>query len=107
MKGISRYLMVLLFLVALFAGLVFSSHNQTPILLWPGAGFGAKPVGLWIIAAFSSGGLVGLILAFGLWRNMPSRRSLKKLQQKLLLTETGLVTAKQQNSLSNIGLKKL
>lgn len=107
MKGISRFLMVLLFLVALFAGLVLSSPNQTPIPLSLGAEFGAKLVSLWVIASFISGSLVGLILGLGLWRNMTSPRNIKKLQQKLVLTRIELMKARQLNSVSRTELKEL
>ena len=99
MKGISRFLMLLLFMVALFAGLVFSGHNQTPIPLWLGAEFSAKPLSLWVIAAFISGGLVGLVLGLGLWRSWASRRTIKQLRQKLLLAESELLKVKQQGGI--------
>jgi uncharacterized integral membrane protein len=100
MKGISRFLMLLLFVIAVFAGLIFSGHNQTRVALWLGTEFSAQPLSLWIIAAFSSGGLLGLILGLGLWRSWASRRKIKQLQRKLLFAENELLKAKQQGNVS-------
>jgi uncharacterized integral membrane protein len=107
MKGISRFLMLLLFIIALFAGLVFSGHNQTPVGLWLGTEFGARPLSLWVIAAFISGGLLGLILGLGLWRSRASRKTIKQLRQKLLFTENELKKEKQHGSVSKTELKGL
>jgi uncharacterized integral membrane protein len=107
MKGISRFLMLLLFIVALFAGLVFSGHNQTPVAFWLGTEFAARPLSLWIIAAFISGGLLGLILGLGIWQSRASRKKIKQLQQKLLLAENELMREKQHGSVSKTELKGL
>jgi len=107
MKGISRFLMLLLFIIALFAGLVFSGHNQTPVALWLGTEFSARPLSLWIIAAFISGGLLGLILGLGLWRSRASRKKIQQLQQKLLFIENELKKAQQNGSVSKTELKGL
>ena len=100
MKGISRFLMLLLFIIAVFSGLVFSSHNETRVALWLGIDFGAQPLSFWIIAAFSSGGLLGLLLGLGLWRSWALRRKIKQLQRKLVLAENELIKQKQQGNVS-------
>ena len=102
MKGISRFLMLLLFIIALFAGLVFSGHNQTRVVLWLGTEFPAQPVSVWVSTAFISGGLVGLLLGLGLWRSRASRKKIKQLQQKLLMTENELMRQKQHAAVSEI-----
>lgn len=107
MKGISRFLMLLLFISALIAGLVFSGHNQTRIALWLGTEFSPQPLSLWIIAAFISGGLLGLMLGLGLWRNRASRKQIKKLQHKLLLAENELMKGRQPGHVANTELKEL
>ncbi len=107
MKGISRFLMLLLFIIALFAGLVFSGHNQTPVALWLGTEFGARPLSLWVIAAFISGGLLGLMLGLGIWQSRASRKKIKQLQQKLLLVENELKKEQQHGSVSKPELKGL
>ena len=102
MKSISRILMLLLFIVALLAGLVFSGHNQTRVVLWLGTEFGAQPVSLWMISAFISGGLVGLLLGLGLWQSRVSRGKFKQLQKKLLLAENELKMLKQNGNVPEV-----
>jgi uncharacterized integral membrane protein len=102
MKSISRFLILLLFIIALFAGLVFSGHNQTEVALWLGVEFPAQPLSLWVITAFISGGLLGLLLGLGLWRSRASRRQLKQLQKKLLQAENELKMHKQNTHVSNV-----
>jgi len=102
MKSVSRFLMLLLFILALFAGLIFSGHNQTRVGLWLGTEFPAQPLSLWVITAFISGGLVGLLLGLGLWRSRASRKQIKQLQQKLLVTENELKMQKQNGNVSEL-----
>ena len=102
MKSVSRFLMLLLFGFALFAGLVFSGHNQTRVGLWLVREFSPQPLSLWVITAFIAGGLTGLLLGLGLWRTRASRKQLKQLQRKLFLTENELKIQKQQTSVSEL-----
>lgn len=102
MKSVSRFLMLLLFIFALLVGLIFSSHNQTPVGLWLGTEFTAKPLSLWVITAFISGGLVGLLLGLGLWQTRASRTQIKQLQQKLRFTENKLKMQKQNYNVSEV-----
>ena len=102
MKSVSRFLVLLLFIIALFAGLVFSGHNQTQVALWLGTELPARPISLWVITAFISGGLLGLLLGLGLWRSRASRKQLKLMQKKLLQAENELKIHTQNSRVSDV-----
>ncbi|MES2624334.1 MAG: lipopolysaccharide assembly protein LapA domain-containing protein [Pseudomonadota bacterium] len=102
MKSISRFLMLILFIGALLAGLIFSGHNQTAVPLWLGTDFSAQPLSIWVIAAFISGGLAGLLLGLGLWQGRVSRKKVKQLQQRLLMAENELRKQKQSGNVSEM-----
>lgn len=74
-----------IFLVLVFiASITFSYFNTTPVVItfanWQ---FPPQPVSVWIIGAFVVGGLLGLILGLGLFRNFRSRSELKRLNKQL------------------------
>jgi uncharacterized integral membrane protein len=102
MKRVSGFLVLLLFICALLAGLIFSAHNQTRVGLWLGTEFPAQPLSLWIITAFISGGLAGLLLGPGLLRTRASRKQIRQLQQKLHFTENELKMQKQNGNVSEV-----
>ncbi len=85
-----RFLRIVLFGLILVAVLVFSSHNTTKIAVWLGHELIAQPVSLWIISAFISGGLAGLLMGQGIWRRLQYRHEIPKLQQKIKLAESEL-----------------
>jgi len=74
-----------IFLVLVFiASITFSYFNTTPVAIafasWQ---FREQPVSVWIIGAFVSGGLLGLLLGLGLFRNMKSRSEIRRLTRQL------------------------
>jgi uncharacterized integral membrane protein len=100
MKSFFRFVALLIFICVLAAGLIFSGHNRTPVVLWLGTEFAAQPLSLWIIAAFIIGGLIGLLLGLGIHQGGASRRKLKKLQRTLELTENELLVLKQHGNVA-------
>jgi uncharacterized integral membrane protein len=75
-----RFLRIVFFGQILVTVLGFSSHSTTKIAVWLGHEFTAQPVSLWIISAFISGGLAGLLMGQGIWRRLQYRHEIHKLQ---------------------------
>ena len=74
-----------LFLVLVFiVSITFSYFNTTPVAIsfanWQ---FPAQPVSVWIIGAFVSGGLLGLLFGLGLVRNLKARAEIRRLTRQL------------------------
>lgn len=74
-----------IFLVLVFiASITFSYFNTAPVAIsfanWQ---FQAQPVSVWIIGAFVFGGLLGLFLGLGLFRNFKSRAELRRMKKQL------------------------
>jgi len=74
-----------IFLVLVFiASITFSYFNTEPVAIafanWK---FPAQPVSVWIIGAFVLGGLLGLVLGLGLFRNLKSRAEIRRLKKQL------------------------
>lgn len=74
-----------LFLVLVFiVSIIFSYFNTTPVAIsfanWQ---FPAQPVSVWIIGAFVSGGLLGLLFGLGLVRNLKARAEIRRLTRQL------------------------
>lgn len=71
-------------MLVFIASITFSYFNTTAVVItfanWE---FPPQPVSVWIIGAFVSGGLLGLLLGLGLFRNLRSRAELKRLTKQL------------------------
>ncbi len=74
-----------LFLLLVFAvSITFSYYNSTPVAIGIGSWqLQALPVSVWIIGSFVSGGLLGLLLGLGLFRNLKSRAEIRRLNKAL------------------------
>lgn len=74
-----------LFLVLVFvASITFSYFNSAPVEIAFGSiVFPAVPVSVWIVGGFVSGGLLGLLLGLGLFRQLRSRAEIRRLQKEL------------------------
>ncbi|MEX0965420.1 MAG: lipopolysaccharide assembly protein LapA domain-containing protein [Pseudohongiellaceae bacterium] len=91
------------FLLLVFAvSITFSFYNSTPVAIGIGSWQSqAQPVSVWIIAAFVSGGLSGLLLGLGLFRNLRSRVEIRRLNK-------ALADAKQEiSNLRSLSLREL
>lgn len=73
------------FLILVFAAsITFSYFNPLPVtIIFGNWEFSPLPVSVWIIGAFVCGGLIGLLLGLGLFRNIRSRTENKRLKKKL------------------------
>lgn len=74
-----------LFLVLVFiVSIIFSYFNTTPVAIsFANRQFPAQPVSVWIIGAFVSGGLLGLLFGLGLVRNLKARAEIRRLTRQL------------------------
>ncbi len=84
MRQITQLLSGFFLLLVFAASVTFSYFNSTPV----GIGIGSwqlspQPVSVWIIGAFVSGGLLGLLLGLGIFRNLKSRAEIRRLHKAL------------------------
>ena len=103
MKRLARFLLFLLLILVLLAGFVFTLNNTVAVPLWVGTELSAKPLGVWILVAFTLGGLSGLLLGLGLWQRFRTRMELQQIRLRLHQTENELALLKQQSRVSRAG----
>lgn len=96
MKSVIRFLWFLLFLLLVLAGFLFTIRNPEPISLWLGVQFDPKPLSIWMLAAFISGGLLGLSLGLGIWRGLKTRLVLRQQRQRIEQQEQTLAELRQR-----------
>jgi uncharacterized integral membrane protein len=94
MKRLARFLLFLLLLLVLLAGFVFTLNNTTAVPLWLGTGFSPKPLGVWMLLAFASGGLLGLLLGFSLWQRFLHAQQARQLRTRVRQLEQELAALK-------------
>ena len=80
-----RSLLSGLFLILVFtASVVFTYFNSQPISISVGAWqFPSQPISVWIIGAFVLGGLIGLLLGLGIFKNLKLRAKNRHLNRQL------------------------
>jgi putative membrane protein len=84
MKQLKRWFLVLLMLLVVLLSAGFSLWNTTLVPLSFGFfDFAPRPVAVWLILAFSLGGIVGLLLGAGLIRDIKLRKRIRSLEQEL------------------------
>jgi|TARA_B110000263_G_scaffold81419_1_gene71230 uncharacterized integral membrane protein len=84
MKKLGQLLSGLFLILVFIAAITFSNINSTPVNISFGRWeFQAVPVSVWIIAAFVTGGCLGLLLGLGIWRNFRSKSKIKRLIKQL------------------------
>lgn len=93
-----------LFLVLVFvASITFSYFNATPVAISFGnLEFAPLPMSVWIIGGFVSGGILGLLLGLGIFRQLRSRSEMRRLKKDLAAARQEL---KQLRSVSLRDLK--
>ena len=77
------------FLLLVFAvSVTFTYYNSIPVTIGIGSWqIQPLPVSVWIIGGFVFGGLLGLLLGLGLFRNLKSRVKIRRLAKALLEAE--------------------
>ena len=85
MQKIGRLLTGFFLLLVFFASIAFSYFNTTPVSIAFGSWEApAQPISVWVIAAFTSGGLVGVLLGVGIIRNLKSKTEIRRLIKQLI-----------------------
>ena len=88
MRQLTQLLSGFFLLVVFAASVTFTYYNSTPVVIGIGSWqLPPQPVSVWIIAAFVSGGLLGLLLGLGLFRNLKSRVEIRRLRKALIDAE--------------------
>lgn len=83
MKSISRFLLLVLLVLVVLAGFIFIINNDEQTALWLVIELPPRAIGLWVLAAFIAGGLVGMLLGYGFWSKLKIRMQLMTVQKKL------------------------
>ena len=108
MKRLVRFLLFLLLVVVLLAGFVFTLNNTTAVPLWLGTDLAPRPVSIWMLLAFSSGGLLGLLLDSllgfgGLRQRFLHAREARQLRSRVKQLERELEAATQPQTAPRAG----
>ena len=84
MRQLTRLLSGVFLLLVFAASVTFTYYNSIPVTIGIGSWqLQPLPVSMWIIGAFVSGGLLGLLLGLGLFRNIKSRFEIRRLTKAL------------------------
>jgi putative membrane protein len=88
MPQLTRLLSGVFLLLVFAASVTFTYYNSIPVTIGIGSWqLQPLPVSMWIIGAFVSGGLLGLLLGLGLFRNIKSRFEIRRLTKALMEAE--------------------
>jgi uncharacterized integral membrane protein len=88
MRQLSQLLSGFFLLLVFAASVTFTYYNSIPVTIGIGSWqLQPQPVSVWIIGAFVSGGLLGLLLGLGLFRNLKSRVEIRRLSKALIEAE--------------------
>ena len=84
MRQLTQLLSGFFLLLVFAASVTFTYYNSIPVTIGIGSWqLQPQPVSVWIIGAFVSGGLLGLLFGLGLFRNLKSRAEIRKLTKAL------------------------
>ena len=84
MRQLTQLLSAFFLLLVFAVSISFSYYNSTPVAIGIGSWqLQALPVSVWIVGAFVSGGLLGLLFGLGVFRNLRSRVEIRRLNKAL------------------------
>jgi len=98
MKSFVRFLKFLLLMLLVLAGFIFAAKNTSSVGLWLLTEHEPRPVSVWLLLAFGSGGVVGLLLGYGMWRRVRLGWQLRQLQRQLQQARNELAELRRQTS---------
>lgn len=101
MAGLLRLIIFLLLFAVVLAAFTFASFNSIEVSLWLVRDWPARPLGQWMIAAFSVGAIMGLLLGFGFLARFKQGAKIRQLKKRLSKAE------KELEALRSIPLKDL
>lgn len=83
MKGFIRFITFLVFVGIILLAFLFAVNNTTNVSLWLGTNLPPTSVGVLVICAFVAGGLSGLLLGLGVFRNLRYQWRIRRLNAEL------------------------
>ena len=84
MRKINNLLSALFLILVFTASITFSYLNTTLVEISIGAWeLPPQPVSAWIIGSFVSGGIIGLLLGLGIFKNLKSKSEIRRLRKQL------------------------
>ena len=83
MKSLFRFLTLLFFVGLILLAFLFAVKNTMPVSLWLGITLPEYSVGIIVIATFILGGILGLLLGLGIFRQLKYRIKIRQLQSRL------------------------
>jgi len=96
MKSLGTFMTILVVIMVMIAGFLFTMNNDQPAALWLGTDLSARPLGVWVLGAFISGGFTGLLLGAGFLRRLYGKMRAQQVQTRLLQKEKEIEVLKQQ-----------
>jgi uncharacterized integral membrane protein len=82
-KGFFRFITFLVFVGIVLLAFLFAVNNTTEVVLWIGVELPPVSVGVLVIVVFITGGLLGLMLGIGVFRQMKYIFQIRKLHSQL------------------------
>jgi len=82
-KGFVRFITFLIFVSIVLLAFLFAVNNTTVVVLWLGIEMPAASVGVLVITSFVVGGFLGLLLGFGIFKELKTMVQIKKLQSEV------------------------
>lgn len=83
MSKITRFIAALFFLLVVLAGFIFTSNNNVVVPLWIGIDLAPQSLAVWVLLAFAWGGVIGLLLGYGLFRRIRAQLKINQLEAQL------------------------
>ena len=88
MRQLTQLLFGFFLLLVFGVSVTFTYYNSTPVTIILGSRqLQAQPVSAWIIGAFVSGGLLGLLFGLRMFRSLKSRAKIRRLTKALTEAE--------------------
>lgn len=89
MKGFVRFITFLVFVGVVLLAFLFAVNNTAEVSLWVGVDLPPYSVGVLLIAVFIIGGILGLVLGLGIFRQLKYRIQIRHLQAQLAKAREG------------------
>lgn len=83
MSKVTRFIVGLFFLLVVLAGFIFTSNNSVMVPLWLGIELSPQSLAVWVLLAFAWGGMLGLLLGYGLFRRIKAQFKINQLEAHL------------------------
>jgi len=87
MRKLRNWFSGLILMLVFIAGIIFSYYNTEPVVLVFGSWRSqALALSVWVIGAFVAGGLLGLLVGVGVFRQRRMRKEIRRLKKELAVS---------------------